>query len=242
MLNIKMKTEELIEKQKKIVKEIYEQAEKMGLSNNDIAPITDGVCSIDGYLKSYPKVMWILKEPYDDFENRKPVGGGWSITEDCFGIKDDVWTSRTWQPIIYIMYGYIHGLIWQDMDYIRDNKKMADVLKDIAYINVSKMPGSTRSSWNNINQCYAMWKPILDKQLDLYNPDVIICAGTFSHFKEEFEKNDMRKVDSFKGYINVYHSYNKIVIDAYHPMQTQIDRGSYVDSIIEILNKYFPKH
>lgn len=70
----------------------------------------------------------------------------------------------------------------------------------------------------------------------------IICAGTFSHFKEEFEKNDMRKVDSFKGYINVYHSYNKIVIDAYNPMQTQIDRGSYVDSIIEILNKYFPKH
>ena len=51
----------------------------------------------------------------------------------------------------------------------------------------------------------------------------------------------MRKVDSFHESINVYQTYNKIIIDAYHPMQTQIDRGTYVDSIIEILNKYFPQ-
>lgn len=185
--------------------------------------------------------MWILKEPYDDFDEDKPNGGGWSITEHCFGGKDDIWSQRTWQPIIYVMYGYLHSLMWQDMDWIRDNKDMADVLKDIAYINVSKMPGYTRSTWTNISHCYSLWKPILDKQFDIYDPNVIVCAGTLSFFKEDFVKSGMLQIDSVQSAIDVYRLDKKIIIDAYHPLQTKIDRSSYVDSIIKMLNKYFPK-
>jgi hypothetical protein len=46
-------------------------------------PIHDGVADLEGYLASSPRIMWILKEPYDDFnENGEPVGGGWSYTKD----------------------------------------------------------------------------------------------------------------------------------------------------------------
>lgn len=234
-------SEELKQQQELIEKEIYDLAEQLGLSNDDCQPITDGVCSIDSYLKSHPKVMWILKEPWDDIEDGKPVGGYWSIPNDCFAVKDNIWSQRTWQPIIYIMYGYLHNMMWQDMNWIHDNKKMADVMKDIAYINVSKMPGYSRSTWSNINKCYNIWKPILDKQIEIYSPDVIICAGTFSHFKDDFKNVGLQQLNSAKSLINYFKSGNRIIIDTYHPLQTQIDRGSYIDSVIEVLNEYFPR-
>lgn len=235
-----MKTKEELEKQQKqLVKEIKDHAKALGLSNDNLEPITDGVCSIDGYLKSNPKVMWILKEPYDDFEDGQPVGGGWSITEHCFGKREDVWSQRTWQPIIYIMYGYLHGMLWQDMDWIRDNKNMANVLKDIAYINISKTPGFPRSSWSKINQCYYLWKPILEKQLAVYSPNIIVCAGTFSHFSEDFIKQGIQLIDTVEGVVDVYKLGTRIIIDAYHPLQTQINRGLYVDSIIGMFIKHF---
>lgn len=232
--------EELLSSQIQLVNEIYTHAREMGLSNDDIEPITDGVHSIDGYLNSPTKIMWILKEPVDDVINGKPAGGGWSITDHCFGVKDNVWSQPTWQPIIYITYGYLHGLMWKDMNWIRDDKDMANVLENIAYLNVSKMPGYSKSDWKKINEGYSIWKTILEKQIKLYEPQVIIFGGTFSHFKNDYEARGLKSIDTVQGVIDVYKIDDKILIDAYHPLQTQFDRGTYVDSIILMLKKYLP--
>lgn len=228
---------ELEKAQNEISDAIYARAKELGF---DKAPITDGVCDFEGYLNSNPKVMWILKEPNGQFSNGELEDGGWSIVEESF--KNDiegVGKIPSWQPIIYVMHGYLNGQKYNDMEYIRDNKDMAKVMQRIAYLNVSKMPGYNTSYKNNIEECYIQWKSILDRQIETYDPDVIIFGYTFEHFRNYFEKQGLEKIYNYPGWIDVYKSGNRYLFDAYHPARKGQE---YVDTLIEALNKYFPKN
>lgn len=230
-----MKETELKAAQDAISEAIYAHAKELGF---DKEPITDGVCDIEGYLKSNPKAMWILKEPNGQLANGELEDGGWSIVEESF--KNDiegVVKQPTWRTIIYVMYGYQNGLMYDDMVYTRDNNDMAKVLQKIAYLNASKMPGYNSSNDNNIEHCYTQWKPILERQIETYAPDVIIFGKTFEHFRNHFEKHGLEKIDNFPGWIDVYKSGNQLLLDAYHPARKGKE---YIDTLIEALNKYFP--
>lgn len=235
-----MNANELENAQNEITDAIYAHAIELGFDEKTMQPITDGVCDFEGYLNSKPKVMWILKEPNDQCLDGKLAGGGWSIVKESFG-NDIEGTAKqpTWQTIIYVMYGYQHGLMYNDMEYIRDNKDMANVMQRIAYLNVSKMPGYSTSNKNNIEHCYTQWKSILDRQIETYDPDVIVFGYTFEHFKNDFEKKGLEKIGNIPGWIDVYKRGNRILFDAYHPARKGQE---YVDTLIEALKKYFPKN
>jgi hypothetical protein len=237
-----MNAQELKKAQQAITDAIYAHAIELGYDNNVIEPITDGICDFEGYLKSKPKVMWILKEPNGQFSNGEIEGGGWSIVEDSFRNDiDGVVKQPTWQKIIYIMYGYLNGCKYEDMDLIRSNHEMAKVMQSIAYLNVSKMPGQRQSSPENIEWCYQQWKPILQKQIETYAPDVIIFGNTFEHFRGDFEKNGLEELDGYPGWIEIYKSEGRLLFSAYHPLQRGGDRG-YIDTLIDALNNYFPRN
>lgn len=230
-----MNAQELEKAQNEINDAIYALAKELGFSNE---PITDGVCDFEGYLNSYPKVMWILKEPNGQCSNGKLEDGGWSIPEESFKNDiDGVIKVQSWQPIIYVMYGYQHGLMYNDMEYICDNKDMAKVMQSIAYLNVCKMPGYNTSSKDGIEQCYRQWKPILDRQIETYNPDVIIFGYTFEHFRNDFENQGLEKIDNYPGWIDVYKCADRILLDAYHPARKGQE---YIDTLIYAINNYYP--
>ena len=65
--------------QELIKSKIFERAKKLELSNDGLEPLPDGVADIEGYCKSSPRIMWILKQPYDDMKDGKPFGGGWEV-------------------------------------------------------------------------------------------------------------------------------------------------------------------
>ena len=77
--------------------------------------------------------MWILKQPYDDMKKGKPHGGGWEV----YGAfeNSDAHTNMTWQPIVYSLVG-IRKTNYNDMPYIRDDKSMLEVLKDVLISNI----------------------------------------------------------------------------------------------------------
>ena len=232
-----MNAQELEKAQGEITDAIYDRAKELGF---DKYPITDGVCDFEGYLKSQPKIMWILKEPNGQRPNGKLEDGGWSIVEESF--RDDIeGTAKqpTWQVIIYVMYGYQNGLMYDDMESIQENIDMAKVIQRIAYLNVSKMPGYNKSEKNNIEHCYSQWKPILDRQIETYNPDVIIFGYTFEHFRNYFEENGLEKIDNILDWIDVYKSGNRILYDAYHPSRKGRE---YINTLIEALNNYSKCH
>ena len=228
--------------QDKIIEEIYQIAQISGLSNETISPIADGIYDISEYLASNPKIMWILKEPYDDFdEDGNPIGGGWFLN-DAFD-NENAWKNKTWQPIIYIVHGIKNRCRWQDMDWIRDDISMVDRLKEIAYINVSKMPNRTGSDDNYVHDEFIKyWKDIVNKQIILYKPDVIICGNTYWMIHDKLESEILSSesvVIDGVNIANVHTTKDYSIIDTYHPNQKvkNLTRKQYVNTIIEIALK-----
>ena len=116
-----MTASELKAAQEKMTKEIYRWAEDKNLSKKDeLYPITDGVEDAEAYLSSNPKVMWVLKEPFDK------DGGGWSISDDCFACIEQKTIALSWHNIVYVMYGVSKGLIGRDIPEISNDKSIAN--------------------------------------------------------------------------------------------------------------------
>lgn len=234
------KIDELKKQQDQIEKEIEKLAKASGLIKDDLLPVYDGVYSIDDYLESNPKVMWILKEPWGNVEEGHICGGGNYIFDDLEEDPEKIGKIKSWQMIIYTMYGYLNGCKWKDMENIYDDIDMINVLKQIAYVNVSKMPGYSRSLDKNIRQSYFNWKTILHKQIKIYDPDVIVFGGTYSLFEKDWARGA-----KYQGYIKDavywYELEDKKLIEAYHP-NARVKKELYVDSIIQLLNEWYPRN
>jgi hypothetical protein len=220
--------EQLLEK---LIEEIGEQ-----INRPDTAPIFDGVYDWDMYHDAPIQVMVVMKEPYDEIdENGNGFGGGWYITKDCFG-KDDAWKNRSWQPLIYILYGLFNGKRYEEMDYIRNDKSMADVLKSIAYINTNKMPALTQTNDSELQANYEIWKPVLFKQIEIFNPQVILFVNTFKLYKKDLVGESCQSTSiSPNGSVHVYVSNGRILLDAYHPNQKTYGHSIYVNEIIDAI-------
>lgn len=236
-----LSVDELKQEQIHLINDIYALAKSKGLSNDDIEPIPDGVNDLEAYVKSNPRVMWVLKEPYDNFKtDGTPCDGGWNLF-DAFD-KDDAWTNRSWQPIIYVLKGIFDKLLsWDDMDWIRDDKTMTELLKRIAYINVSKMPGMTSTDGNKILEDYQIWKDILLHQINTYAPDVIYFGNTFNYFKADLVGVEAEPDDSIfadgMNVVDIYHKDGITLCDTYHPNQKTVLRKNYIDSLIQAAGK-----
>lgn len=225
--------------QELIKSKIFERAEKLELSNDGLEPLPDGVADIEGYCKSSPRIMWVLKQPYDDMKDGKPFGGGWEV----YGAfeNSDAHTNMTWQPIVYSLVGIRDHKQYNDMPYIRDDKSMLDVLKDIAYINVDKMPGYRTTSDAELAEAYDQWKDIVEEQIRLYDPQVICFANTMWLFKKDWDIDEHTKHEAIPlgndKYMFVYRKDGRLCLDTYHPAQRVVTRGSYVDAIIKAVNE-----
>lgn len=237
-----MTVEELEKKQKEMHETIYNHAHSLGLIKQKpfLEPIYDGVSDIQGYLSSSPKIMWILKEPYNEFTaSGNPKGGAWSFT-DHFK-NQDVWQDEDmWKLMIQINFAIRNNLKWKELDFIADNPKMAEELKKTAYINLSKMPGPTVSPDEHLWECYNNWKEIILEQIKLYSPNIIIFGYTFKFLKEDLQIAD-KPIPTVSGQWNTdaYKKDGIIFIDAYHPSRKGGENGShdYVTSIINAVKK-----
>lgn len=212
-------------------------------------PIFDGVCDVEKYLSSSPKIMWILKEAYDDIdENNNPIGGGSPIYVNWKepSKMNDVAAVKTWQPMMYIMYALRESGNWDDIPWIRDNReKYIERLQECAYININKMPAKSSSGYlmNEFN----IWKDIINTQILGYAADVIIFGNTFEYFRDSnqiyiSDKNICKELTGFQGITGVFETeiggHKTILIDAYHPSQRKISKQIYVDTILTSIRQY----
>ena len=136
------------------------------------------------------------------------------------------------------MYGIINGCKWDDMDWIRDDKSMVDVLQTIAYLNLCKMPNSSRSNNALVARKYSnIWKPVTLRQIEVLNPDVIICAGTFHIANRDLGiPPEATPIQTFAdGVVKLYRTGSRKIIDTYHPNQRSVGHEKYVDGIIDAI-------
>ena len=147
---------------RKSCNEITEQIKQIGKS-----AVIDGVIDIECYLKSPIKVMWILKETNSE--------GGWSIIDNY---KDHKWLTAynglmSIRRVIYASYGINHPEIkdWKDFPWSYE-EECQTALKNIAFININKLPGSSVADDNMMQDAYYKNRALL-KELFNFNDDDI---------------------------------------------------------------------
>lgn len=211
-----------------------------GDDTDSLKPIYDGVGSPEKYAASKVKVMWVLKEAYDDFDELgAPKGGDWEVYEqwgDDEKLKE-VTSVRSWQPIMYVIRALFDDRNWDDIAWIRDERKeYVEALRSCAYININKMPAGKTSG--DLTDKFNIWSDIINAQILGYKPDVIIFGNTFNYFAEQsYMKTKTRKdcagVPGATGVVITHIGDTPtLLIDAYHPNQKNLTRQEYVDSIL----------
>lgn len=229
--------EEITKEQAKLHDEINELAVQNGLCTEDIGPIRDGVADIELYLQSSPRVMWVLKEPYDGFkDDGSPSEGDYTLMEDLKKCRDSQLNTMppTIQRVIYSTYGIFTGYEYDDMGWYY-NPETYKYLFQIAYINLSKMPAFPKSG--DMTSKYNTWRKIVLKQIDLFQPNVIIFGGTFRYIKEDLGIDDSNLIPSKEDWkLNVYKQNGKLYIDTYHPGVRKSPR-TYVNKLVNIINE-----
>lgn len=225
----------MIADQEALRRRIDEIAKANNLSSEKLLPIYDGVEDISAYLKSEPKIMWILKEPYDyiNEETKEPEGGGWNIMDGINDPKEKVLTQtlpRTMQRVIYSTAGIIADVEYDNMDYYYQ-PDMYKYLFQIAYINLSKMPAGTRSG--DMTEKYKIWKDLIFDQIKLYAPDVIIFGGTFQDMWQDLHINHEPLA---RGLVDIYKQDKRLLVHAYHPGM-MCSTKQYVDTMTRMIRE-----
>ena len=142
------------------------------------SPILDGVVDPETYVNSARRILWFLREPYDERENGKASGGEWSLVD---WIKEDLVRAsriKTYQAIGYITHGVLDSIHdWDEMDWISESEKIRSRLLSIALINSSKLPGLTTSNPGVIGSAYRDHREILLDQVLSFCPDLIFACA-----------------------------------------------------------------
>ncbi|MFN4971404.1 MAG: hypothetical protein ACK5GX_00070 [Bacteroidota bacterium] len=200
----------------------------------------DGIIDIKKYNESSIKILWILKEAWGTGWLNNQKGRPFEYpeyinTEFNFG-ESFPSSGAMWAKIIYINYGILNGFLkWDHMPNYWESEDVFNSLKNCALINLKKIPGSTVSNMNEIYQHYRTDKEVILNQIDIINPDVIICGGTYKILTKEYP------FDILKNSNNEYRNGNKkrIFIPTYHPSYYSIGQEAYCDSVVQRCKTYF---
>ncbi len=198
-------------------------------------PTYDGVINPEMYCQAPIKILWILKEVNDDGGYCQRKAFNKSIENLMKDRKD--W-YRTLDPIIYTTYSLLNGfMLWDEMDYIKDNPQMIDVLKQISYINIKKEAGGSVSFNDVLSKAYQKNRNIIINQIELSNPEVIICGNTLEFLMDDLKinKEELTAIDNIEYIIQG----SRLIINAYHPNQRTITQEEYCDSIIKLVKKFY---
>ena len=195
-------------------------------------PIYDGVVDAALYCATSPRIMWILKEPWD---NGDSSGGGWSLTGDLIAKKRVSELSQsTFHPIIYIAYGLLNGVHeFDSMPWVREMDNPEEILRRLSFINAKKLPGVTRGTYGPlIMEWYGRGREVIQEQIDAYAPDVIF--GCSPHMPAILDERIQGWRDQLltSGSAESVHHLGRIYVHVYHPGQTQITRAKYVDDAL----------
>lgn len=203
--------------------------------------VYDGIVNLENYLASPIKILWILKEVNSsdsDWDLRDALSD--LKNENRGGLKTG-W-ANTFTPIVYTTYGILENVSWSNMGNYYENQEMIDVLKNIAYINIKKVPGTSVSNWQEIRDYYIENKQAIHNQIKLINPDVIIFGNTLEFFDEDFyELFDKFEENKENNSLHIYSNENNLLLYAYHPNNRKISQKEYCDLIIDSVSNWKKK-
>lgn len=211
-------------------KEIFDKLGKI-----DPSIVEDGIVNEEEYLDSKYKILYVMKEVNG--------GSGWNLKDFLY----DGGRSQTWDNVARWTEGLLNINYEYSWDYLEKNneKRRKDFLKKIGVINLKKTPGRHTSEYKKISMAAFENRNLIKKQVDLYNPDIIICCGTADDLVKNYFESNIVNWDMTKRGIQFIRFKDKIIISFAHPEARIRDAYLYyslIDGVREILgNSYYNK-
>ncbi|MDM1352073.1 hypothetical protein HX014_15695 [Myroides marinus] len=136
--------------------------------------VGDGIINEASFKAQKLKILFVLRETYEDGENEEDKGG-WHITD----------AINNW------IEGKTHRIptyknITKTISHITNKTNTRDLINNIAIINIKKIPGSTKSNKDILAKHFMINKERLDQEIETINPDIIIFGGTAHHFEQHW--------------------------------------------------------
>lgn len=226
-------TEQIASRQKAIEDKIYQRH-----LTNDCQPVFDGVSNPIEYLNASSKILWILKEPYDDFENGKPKGGGFRMLNVMNDMRHKGKFSLTFRRIAQVSFGILNNAPTWNHICAQNISTLSEVFDKIAYINVKKTIGGKVSPDPVVRKAYQSDRDILMEQLTIINPDIIIFGGTYKAgiFDDfVFQTNKKGFIQNIRG--AYFYQDGRIYIASLHPA-ARISSHTYCWDIINAVQNW----
>lgn len=226
-----MMNQEDLEKRISEIEEDFKKVEFNGWKGAFI----DGIINPTNYLVAHSKIMWILKEVNSDEEDRTLLINFLRNPKDeVSGIKKG-WAG-TFNRIAYTTYGILNDKLWHQIPNIHESYQVIQSINDIAYTNVKKVPGGSRSQYEELVEFHNKYGWILEKQIKLYEPEIIICGGTGDILDKMFTEilpDTWKPIGNNEKNPKFYDYGNKLLIYTYHPRNSVMTNENYCNSIIE---------
>jgi len=210
---------------------MVEMKQRIDEPENERLFISDGVMQPDEYFSKEIRLAWVLKEAYEEEDG---TGGDWSYF-DLYDRIFDLSNVKSFKPIIQTSYSIHNNFIkYENLD--EYDREMTQIIKNVAIINTQKLPAKNYSSTNgkDLQESINKYPDLLERQLELINPNVIIFGGTFRYYKDLLKFEDSEIVNGNVGYIS---KEDKLYILAYHPA-ARISIKDYVNDIVSVVEKW----
>lgn len=192
--------------------------------------VRDGVVSEKDYLESNPKIAFILKEVND------PDGGGWDLRE----FIAEGGRSQTWDNITRWVHGIRNRKSIPNWDFYSKitNEFRMEILRSICAINLKKSPGTHTTDTASLNAVANEDKAYIQRQFEIYDPDMTICGGTGDLFKWVVGHASKDWKTTSRGIWWYERDANKYVISFSHP-EARVHNPLLVYGLLDAVNEIY---
>ncbi len=205
----------------------YKERPEYDTENANAEFCWDGPSNWNKWLKQKPKILFLAKEPHSGYQpciDNKEISGVFNlnIARWKFAIKKICENSNE-----TLSMPTDEGLrSWTE------NKN-----DDISIVEVKKKNADLKRSSNTDIMEYAKKdKDFLKEQIDLINPDIVLCCYTVESYDiiygNEYTDDNIEKLVSIEKVACWKHN-NRLVIDFYHPSYWQYPQG--VEGLFNLL-------
>lgn len=189
--------------------------------------VRDGIVNPDKWAIQEPKICFIMPEAggYADVEaypNGHDLAAQWK-EKGCFTplmFKFAIWVQA------------VYDAIFDPIPYVKKpiHDQRHDLIRAIAIVNVKKSDGQLAPDYRLTKRFAHEDATELRKEIELINPDVILCCSTFRYLvgkRPPEEEGKVRRKRDFvfykdelkEGSKDAYRWDDKLVMDFYHPAQ-----------------------
>lgn len=170
--------------------------------------VKDGVVCENEYLKSNPKVLFVLKEV------NKYQGDLRKVIRE--GERTQTWTDITrWVRGIRELK---EDILWDELKDISTNDRKNE-LESIAVMNLKKTSGGRVTNEKELKTIALADRDFIRTQISLYDADIMICGGSITAYlvREILDIDPSEYNETTRGVIYHKNNHGRIIVDYHHP-------------------------